>query len=111
MPFDMLVKIASEFYTDDEIVEAKACLYETCATDARNHSRKGPNKRISNVTDMINVIQETEPDFLPVYAACDLGRLPPLDLNSVDISGMSQELKRLKADFSQNNNECNIKRG
>ena len=31
-------------------------------------------------------------------------RLPPLDLNSVDISGMSQELKRLKADFSPNNN-------
>ena len=98
IPHDILLKICMDFYSDEEIEEAKSLLYNTCSTTIRQVQRKGNKKREMNINDMISVLHKAE--SMPVYVACDLSRLPPLDFNNIDITSMSQDIKRLKADIS-----------
>ena len=49
---------------------------------------------------MIVVIHASED--IPLYAACDLSRLPPVDLNPIDVTEMSQEKKKLKSNIGNN---------
>ena len=95
---DLIVKIVSEFYSDEEIEKAKTVLYDSCTVDGRLKFRKGQKKRQANVTDMLSVIHEIEPSVLPRFFALDLSRLPPLDMQSVDVTGMMQEIKQIKTD-------------
>ena len=47
---------------------------------------------------MLSVIHEIEPSVLPGFFALELSRLPPLDMQSVDVTGMIQEIKKIKTD-------------
>ena len=93
---DLLVKLVTDFYTDEEVELAKNILFDTVVTESRKRLRKGPNKRNSNVADMIAVIHELHADQLPNYCALDLSRIPPMDLNSVDVTGMVQDIRNIK---------------
>ena len=94
---DLLVKIASDFYSDDEIEVAKKVLYETCITDARKKIRKGQNKKKTNVADMIALIHGLDFENIPKYCAIDLSRIPPVDVNSIDVTGITQEIHQFNA--------------
>ena len=91
-----IVKIASDFY-DEEIESAKTIIYDTCSTESRLIFRKGTKKRQGNISDMLSIMHEAESVEQPFFAL-DLARLSPLDMNSVDVSGMMQKIKSIKSE-------------
>ena len=93
---NFIVKIASDFY-DEEIESAKTIPYDTCSTDSRLIFRKGTKKRQANISDMLSIMHEAESVEQPSFFALDLARLPPLDMHSVGVSGMMQEIKSIKS--------------
>jgi uncharacterized coiled-coil protein SlyX len=95
---DLLVKITSEFYTDGEIESAKDVLFK-CVPSHRNIKRKGCEKRAQNIVDMLSVLHKTNSDSLPMFGVFDLSRLPPLDMNSIDVTNVTKEIKQLKTNM------------
>ena len=52
------------------------------------------------IEDIVNVLQGIQPDVMPMFAVYDLSRLPPLDLNSVDVTNMTQDIRNIRKDMS-----------
>ena len=96
MPDFLLVKVASEFYNEQEIREAKEIIFTHLATGERNIKRKGSDKNQQNVSDMIDIIHKADPEEIPLFGAFNLNKLPPLDMNSVDVVAMQKEIQMLK---------------
>ena len=103
IPQDALIKIAVDFYIDSVIESAKNLLHETCAKDTRSKVSKRPEKRVLNVTDMVSVLQKININDTPRFVVHDLSRLPPIDMNSLDVSSMAQQKKSLKSNISNAN--------
>jgi hypothetical protein len=100
---DTLVKIVVDFFSDAEIEEGKNVLFASCASDQRNKVRRGPEKSSNNVSDMIAVLQKLNEKDIPRFVVHDLSRIPPIDMNSLDVSGMARQIKSLKSDISNVN--------
>ena len=96
MPQDLLIKVTSEFYTDKDIESAKNLLFDLCVKDVRNKIRKGADKRKQNIADIVSVLQRLNVNEMPRFVVHDLSRLPAIDLNSVDVTCMTQQLQSLK---------------
>ena len=58
--------------------------------------RKGKDKNISNVQDIVNIFLEMPPSSFPSYVAKDLSRLPPLSMNCFDIASLVKDIESLK---------------
>ena len=97
---DKLVKITGEFYTDEEIGTAKDIVFTRLATGKRNIRRKGTDKSFQNVEDILDVLHKVEPSKLPMFSAFYLYRLPPLEMNDIDVTSMYKDVKRLKEVWS-----------
>ena len=97
---DKLVKITGEFYTDEEIRTAKDIVFTRLATGKRNIGRKVTDKSFQNVGDILDVLHKVEPSKLPRFGAFDLNRLPPLEMNDIDVTSMYKDVKRLKEVWS-----------
>jgi hypothetical protein len=95
--FDDLVKIVTDFYKSDEIESARRVLSPLAETRLPKHQGavKEKNKRI--VTDLLKVCLNPSVQ-LPKFKAADLSRLPPVNVDHVDISAMMQEIASLRAE-------------
>ena len=97
---DKLVKIRGEFYIDEEIRTANDIVFSRFATGKRNIGRKGTDKSFQNVADILDVLHKVEPSTLPRFGAFHLNRLPPLEMNDIDVTSMYKDVKRLKEVWS-----------
>ena len=60
--------------------------------------------------DMLGILHKTSSDDLPMFGVFDLTRLPPLDLNSVDITSMTQDIKKIRNDINKSqSSDCSAK--
>ena len=87
---DKLVKIRGEFYIDEEIRTANDKVF----------GQKGTDKSFQNVADILYVLHKVEPSTLPRFGAFHLNRLPPLEMNDIDVTSMYKDVKRLKEVWS-----------
>ena len=100
---DKLIKICAEFYTDEEIKVAKEIVYNKFAqAGERNIARRGPERSQQNMSDILDILHKTDPENLPLFGVYDLNRLPPLDMNSVDVTSMFMDIKHLKEMWTDN---------
>ena len=95
LSFDDLVKVCSDFYTFDEICEARQ-IVENC-TNIRMTKRKGNDKCRASVEDIVKIVLDPAMS-LPVCYATDLSRLPPTDISHCDITAIMRELQLLRAE-------------
>ena len=58
--------------------------------------RQGTEKIKHNGGDISNVIDEIDPDALPIFVARDIGKMPNIDFNHVDISSLSCDITLCK---------------
>lgn len=96
LPFDDLVKICVDFYTEDEIVEGRGYLD---GVGPRMPKRKGADKCRATVEDLVRIV--LNPDYansLPVFYATNLARLPPVDLKHCDTAALLVEIQSLRAE-------------
>ena len=96
---ELLVKVASEFYTDLEVETAKELLFRTVSTGVRNIKRKGSEKRTQNIIDMLGILHKTKEEDIPMFEVFDLTRLPSLDLNFIDVTTLSQDIKQIRSEI------------
>jgi len=95
MTVDDIVKICGDFYTEDEIMNARALLEQSLPE--RLSRRQGPNKCRVTLVDLLKTLND--PNFaLPMYYASDISRLPPVSASHCDVSALLAELQQLRAE-------------
>ncbi|XP_070573533.1 uncharacterized protein [Ptychodera flava] len=102
LPQDMLVKLCVEAYDDKEVEHAKKLLFDYCSDDRNRYIRRqGQNKRANNVQDMLILLHELDENNAPCFVAYELSRLPPIDINHIDVSVLIKEIKLLQQEVSK----------
>jgi len=95
MPFDHLVDLCSSFYNSDEIKTALSSVMKFAKQ--RVPAYKGNDKDKKAVSDIVKIC--LDPNVrIPTFCALQLDRLPPVDVNHVDVSALLQELSSLRQD-------------
>ena len=97
LPSETIVQLCSKHYRTDEIETAKKKLYEVCPTDTRVLNRKGPKKNVQNLDDVVKRLNELDPEreVIPFFVARDLGNLPPITFNSIDVSVLLAKIESM----------------
>ena len=109
IPRDDLVKLCTDFYSDDDIWHAKQTLYEACTEVLKERNirmvvRKGPDRNKNNMADICTAMSFLKQDELPVFVAKDLNRLPPITTEHIDTSVLLREIVAIKKGMG---NICN----
>jgi len=91
IPFDDLVKLCCDFYSEDEITAARNII----AVWHKLPKRKGADKSRSTMEDILKCILNPV-ITLPVFYAVDLTRLPPTDVKHCGMSAVIIELQALR---------------
>ena len=92
MAFDHIVKIVTDFYSEDDLLTARSLLDSYVD---RLPKRRGPDMIKSTAEDIVKAV--LNPSFnLPVFYARDLSRLPPVDVSHCDVSAILMELRALR---------------
>jgi len=96
LPFDDLVRLCADFYTMDEIDNARLLLIKD-ASKSRLGKLKGAVKDVAtrSVAALLKVCLDTSVK-LPLFAAMNLARLPPVGVEHVDVSALMQEIVALR---------------
>lgn len=94
LAFDDIVKICTDFYSDEEVFEARQTL-----TSLGHHlsKRQGNDKMSSTVKDIVKLVLNPKTS-LPAFYAVDLARLPPVSATHCDVSLLLSELQGLRAE-------------
>jgi hypothetical protein len=109
---DDLVKLCADFYDDEEIWHAKQTLFDVCGAYLRTSNlklipRKGVDKKKNNMLDICNCLVAIRKDEMPVFAARDLMRLPPLDISHIDVTVLLREMTHLREQMQKMNQRAN----
>ena len=85
-------------FNDKDILSAKDTLHSHVSTTLKHRriKRQGADKAKHNVDDISKILDEADPDAIPIYVACDLSKLPTIDFNHVDMSTLSREITTCK---------------
>jgi len=95
MAVDHLVDLCASFYNSEEIKTALTIVMK--AASLRVPAYKGADKDRKSVTDIIKICLDPNVQ-LPAFVALRLDRLPPVDVNHVDVSALLQELSLLRSE-------------
>ena len=108
-PVDIIVKICSDFYDTDYLQRSKTLLHETAKPTVRSRTRRGDKKAEQTVRDMIDIFLTRNDSEVPCYVAKDLSKLPPLDVNDLDVLHLGREIKAIKDSIHElANNQRNL---
>ena len=95
----MLLKLLMDFYGDDMVARAKSVILENVIVpddDEAKRSRKGPNKKLNSMKDILNVFLVLTLEQLPLFVAEDLANLPPLSMDNFDMSSVIKDMENIK---------------
>ena len=106
-----LISAVFNFYTSDEVIEAKKLATKTfTGADARNRRDcKSYNGKMENISDILKVVkdQDSSPSVNVVFAAVNLSRMPSYSpeetcpINMVhDVASLKAEMRAMKEDFA-----------
>ncbi|XP_049886617.1 uncharacterized protein LOC126381130 [Pectinophora gossypiella] len=95
-----IVQICATNFTEAEIFEGKNVLYTACGGGFKNVLRKGDDKKKKNVTDVMKLLKEIDPDAQPTFVAKDLNRLPPVTFDYVDVTRLLKDMTVIKSELT-----------
>ena len=105
MPPDTIIQLCASFYSDDEVDTAKILLFDLCADQAdrqdRLIKRSGQKKKQLSLKDIVSLFVRKH-DAINAklcFAAADLGRLPPIGFDSIDVCTLLAQLQATMADL------------
>ena len=102
VPNDNIVRLCSNFYTEDAVEKAKDLLYSAWDDpDHRKKPRKGPKKTPNNITDMLDHLQlmDEKSIAIPTYVALDLSNLPPISFDDIDVCSLLSKMEKMRTEF------------
>ena len=91
LPQSILNRIILDNFNDEDILSAKDTLHSHVSTTLKHRriKRQGADKAKHNVDDISKILDEVDPDAIPIYVARDHGKLPTIDFNHVDMSTLT----------------------
>lgn len=101
IPYEVVCKLCSDFYSEAVVEKAKDMLFNTLSAMPmdnlpRKIKRRGAQKKQNDLQDILNLFLEMPPNMAPVFVVQDLTNLPPISLDTFDMSGIIKDLEDLK---------------
>ena len=100
---ETLLKLCSEKFTENDTNISKDLLFgmlhdenDLTQFKTRRHHKNTDTKKVKNLGDIYQLLQEKGTSNLPKFVAHDLSKLPPITYDSIDVSAlliMSQNVK------------------
>ena len=97
MPADLLMKLCSDFYDDEQIDLAKQLLHDL-VTEMGHALPRFIKRRGMNKKNIVQTLLGT--DNIPIFLAKDLSNLPPLYCTHFDISKVLSDIETLKNEMA-----------
>ncbi|XP_063392099.1 uncharacterized protein LOC134677558 [Cydia fagiglandana] len=97
---DTLVRICKSSFSSMEIKTSKSLLFESLPINKRKILRKGEGREQRDLEDIISVFKNTDPEFMPIFVARDLDKLPPLSYDHIDVSKLLKDLLKVQAEVA-----------
>lgn len=99
MDEDSLSRICVTAFSSEEIVSAKKLLFDSIPSGQKLKIRKGEKKSQRDIDDIITLLKRTDPEFVPVFVARDLQKLPPITFDHVDVTRLLKDILLLKKEL------------
>ena len=85
--------------SDNAVSQAKSILLDNVVIpedDDKKRNRKGLNKKLNTMKDILNLFLVMTLEDLPLFVASDLSNLPPLSMDNFDMSSVVREMEIIK---------------
>ncbi|RVE53771.1 hypothetical protein evm_001663 [Chilo suppressalis] len=99
MDEDTLVRLCVTSFKSDEITQSKSLLFESLPSEKRKILRKRQGKENRDMMDIITLFKGTDPEFIPVFVARELEKLPPITWDHLDATKILKDLLILQSDL------------
>ena len=99
MPYDMLVKLCTDFYSENDVECAKDILFNASTISgesSRKIKRRGSSKKLYDVQDILNIFLELPAHASPMFVCKNLNNIPPLSMNNFDMSSLIKTMESLQ---------------
>lgn len=106
MDNESLIRLCRTSFSTREIEEAKSLLFESVQTDKRKISRRNDGKAERDLQDIITVLKETDPEKIPLFAARELHRLPPVTFDHIDATRLLKDILVLREELTKLRADC-----
>ena len=93
------MKLVMDFCDDDTVFLVKSVLLDNVILpkdDDKKRSRKGLDKKLNTMKDILNVFLIMTLEEIPLFVASDLANLPPLSMDNFDMSSVVREMENIK---------------
>ena len=105
MSTDDMVELCLNSFSDTDISEAKKILKVACESTGvsieRFKKRQGPNKERKNLEDIVAMLTLLDAvQEMPIFAATDLQKLPPIGFDTLDVSNLLFRIQQLENDVT-----------
>lgn len=96
LPTDTIVKLCSDFFTYDDIRQAKSLLYQTVPVDGdRLKIYRGEKKAKQDVKDIIMHLHMVQLSETPIFLSRDITMLPPQSADSLDNAAILRNMESM----------------
>ncbi|KAI8496757.1 ATP-binding cassette sub- A member 5 [Branchiostoma belcheri] len=109
LPADVITKLCTETYLEEEVESAKRLLFDVCKPTERYKKRQGPNKSATNMADILRVLHSMDPSSVPTFVSATL-HLPAVDFEHADITPQAGT-KGVQRDFLRTSRRGSASRG
>ena len=103
MPPDGITQLCVNFYEEDAIDYALKVLFELCGgpgREDRHRKRQGERKKVSTMGDIISLIQRRHNELPVKFVSFDLGNLPPVSFDNIDVCVLLTRMERMQAEMN-----------
>lgn len=94
-----LSQICTSAFSSEEILCAKKLLFDSIPTSHRMKIRKRDGKSARDMEDIVTLFKETKPEYVPIFVARDLQKLPPITFDHVDVTRLLKDQLRMQHDI------------
>lgn len=101
MTEESISRICVSAFTECDIVVAKQLLYDCLPTSKTMKQRKRSGKVLRDIDDIVCLLKETNPQEIPIFAARDLQKLPPVLFDHVDVTSILKDLVKMRNDIDR----------
>lgn len=95
----MLVNLCNLHNTEQDVESAKATLTFYCGEHSVTTRRSGDGKKVKHLSDIIEMFRMTEPDYFPYFVAKDLGKLPSVTFDYINVVSVMKDISFLKCEL------------
>ena len=104
---DTLIKLCIDTYDEKEIEASKDILFGLLRDESdstlfkrRRAGKSNETKSVNNLRDICQLLEEKGDAKLPDFVALDLGNLPPITFNHLDVSVLLSKIEKLSCNVN-----------